>query len=165
MLILSILPGPHEVSLHRINHYLAPIVDELVSLWNGVILNQTYECQEGKRICVALILVSCDIPAARKICGHISALVSCHQCKKHANYENWKHNFAGMDDIDEWFISRDSNEHRQNALGWRRCNSDAARKRFVKQTGIIITIVIFRPNSFYDYRPNALHIFRHCEDS
>lgn len=136
LLILGILPGPHEVSLHRINHYLAPIVDELVSLWNGVTLNQTYECQEGKRIRAALILVSCDIPAARKICGHVSALVSCHRCKKHANYENRKHNFAGMDDIDEWFISRDSNEHRQNALGWRRCNSDAARKRFVKQTGV-----------------------------
>ena len=41
-----------------------------------------------------------------------------------------------MNDIDEWFIDRDSNEHRQNALAWRRCNSDAARKRAVKQTGV-----------------------------
>ena len=32
MLILGILPGPNEVSLHKINHYLAPIVDELLSL-------------------------------------------------------------------------------------------------------------------------------------
>ena len=29
MLILGILPGPNEVSLHKINHYLAPIVNEL----------------------------------------------------------------------------------------------------------------------------------------
>ena len=136
MLILGILPGPHEVSLHRINHYLAPIVDELVSLWNGVTLNWTYENRGEKRIRAALILVSCDISAARKICGHVSALVSCHRCEKHANYENRKHNFAGMDDMDEWFIPRNPNEHCQNALGWRRCNSDAARKRFVKQTGV-----------------------------
>ncbi|GET58963.1 hypothetical protein GLOIN_2v1786477 [Rhizophagus irregularis DAOM 181602=DAOM 197198] len=90
----------------------------------------------GKKICAALIMVSCDIPAARKICGHVSALVSCHRCQKKANYENHQHNFAGMGDMEDWFVARDSNEHLQNALGWRRCNSDASRKRFVKQTGV-----------------------------
>ena len=30
LLIISILPGPNEVSLHKINHYLAPMVDELL---------------------------------------------------------------------------------------------------------------------------------------
>src|SRR2546430_429636 len=33
LLTLGILPGPSEVSLHKINHYLAPIIDELKSLW------------------------------------------------------------------------------------------------------------------------------------
>ena len=33
LLTLGILPGPNEVSLYKINHYLAPIVDELESLW------------------------------------------------------------------------------------------------------------------------------------
>ena len=69
---------PNEVSLHKINHYLTPIVNELESLWDGVTLNRTYKCQKGKRICAALILISCDIPVARKICGHVSALISCH---------------------------------------------------------------------------------------
>ena len=64
--MLGILPGPNEVSLHKINHYLALIVDELESLWDGITLNQTYECIEGKEIRAALILVSCNIPAARK---------------------------------------------------------------------------------------------------
>ena len=32
MLILGILLGPNEVSLHQINHYLALIIDELLSL-------------------------------------------------------------------------------------------------------------------------------------
>jgi hypothetical protein len=115
---------------------LAPIVDELEALWVGLTLNRTYEHQEGKRIRAALILVSSDIPAARKICGHVSALVSCHRCEKKANYENRQHNFAGMDNMNEWFVRRDSSQHRENALGWRRCNSNAARKRFVKQTGV-----------------------------
>src|SRR6266498_3639154 len=95
LLIISILPGPNEVSLHKINHYLAPMVDELESLWNGI-LNRTYEYREGRQIRAALILISCDIPAARKICGHISALAACHRCEKRGNYENHQHNFAGM---------------------------------------------------------------------
>jgi hypothetical protein len=32
MLILGILPGPNEVSLHKINHYLSPIITEFESL-------------------------------------------------------------------------------------------------------------------------------------
>src|SRR5947207_504402 len=63
LLTLGILPGPSEVNLH---HYLAPIIDELKSLWDRMIY-RTYECQERRKICTALILVSCDIPAARKI--------------------------------------------------------------------------------------------------
>ena len=92
MLILSLLSGSHKVNLHKINHYLAPIVDELETFWAGISLNCTFEFPEGRDIWTALILISYDIPAARKICGHVSALVSCHRCEKHANYENKKHN-------------------------------------------------------------------------
>src|SRR6266508_4301360 len=136
LLILGLLPGPNKVSLHKINHYLALIVDELEFLWDRITLNHTYECQGGKYIRAALILVSCDVPAARKICGHVSALVSCRQCEKKANYENRQHNFAGMDDLEEWFYTRSSTKHRQYALNWCRCKSDASRKRMVKQTGV-----------------------------
>jgi len=131
MLILGILPGPNEANLHKINHYLSPIVDELILLWQGTKLDSTAECLEGKIIRAALILISCDIPAARKVCGHISALVSCHCYNKKANYINNKHNFGGMRNMNEWFIPKDSAIHRQNAIEWRHCNSDAARKRFV----------------------------------
>ncbi|GET51674.1 hypothetical protein GLOIN_2v1775288 [Rhizophagus irregularis DAOM 181602=DAOM 197198] len=157
ILILGLLPGPDEVSLHKINHYLVPIIDELKSLWEGVTLNKTYECQEGKRIRAALILVSCDIPAARKICGHISALVSCHRCEKKVNYKNRQHNFAGINEMDEWFTCHDSAQHRQDAIGWRRCNSDAARKRFVKQTGVrwskLLRLPYFDPIQFITINP------------
>ena len=105
LLILGIMPSLNKVSLHKINYYLAPIIDELESLWAGVTLNRIYEYQEGRRIRAALNFISCDIPAARKICRHVLALVSCHRCEKKANYENRQHNFAGMDNINEWFIS------------------------------------------------------------
>ena len=157
LLILGLLPGPNEVSLHKINHYLAPIVDELESLWNGIILNGTDECPNGKKIRAALILVSCDVPAARKICGHISALVSCHRCEKKANYENRQHNFAGMDDMDNWFIAKDSSKHLENALRWRGCNSDSARKKFTKSSGVrwseLLRLPYFDPIRFITVDP------------
>ena len=157
LLIISILPGPNEVKLHKINHYLVPMVDELESLWGGMTLNQTYEYREGRQIRAALILVSCDVPAARKICGHVSALAACHRCEKRGNYENQQHNFAGMEDMDEWFIARDSSQHRQDAIGWRRCNSDAARTRFVKQIGVrwseLLRLPYFDPIRFLTVNP------------
>jgi len=136
MLILGILPGPNEASLHKMNHYLSPIVNELLSLWHGITLKSTAEGFDRKTIWAALILISCDIPAARKISGHISALVSCYRCKKKANYINNKHNFGGMRNMDEWFIQKDPDMDRKNALEWRHCNSDAARKDFVKENGV-----------------------------
>ena len=98
----------NNTSLHKINYYLVLIVNELESFWNGVTLNIN-ECPYGKRIRVALILVSCDVPAARKISSYISALVLCHRCEKKVNYKNEKHNFAGMNNMNEWFIARNPN--------------------------------------------------------
>jgi hypothetical protein len=100
-----------------------------------VTLNKTYECPSGKDICAVLILASCDILAVRKLCGHVSALVSCHCCEK-ANYINNQHNFGGMENMEEWFVKKDSTKHRENALEWRRCKSNAGRKRFIKETGV-----------------------------
>ena len=70
LLIIGLLPRPHKVSLHKINHYLAPIVDELETLWAEASLNRTFEFPDRRNIRAALILTSYDIPATRKICGH-----------------------------------------------------------------------------------------------
>ena len=82
MLILELLSGPKEVKLHRINHYLALIVDELLEFWNGVYLPATDKYPTGKRVRMAVICCSNDIPATRKLCEHISTLAACHRCYK-----------------------------------------------------------------------------------
>ncbi|GET58965.1 hypothetical protein RIR_jg19890.t1 [Rhizophagus irregularis DAOM 181602=DAOM 197198] len=41
-----------------------------------------------------------------------------------------------MEDMENWFITRDSTEHRRNALAWRSCNSTNSRKNFVSEKGI-----------------------------
>ena len=63
ILILGILPGPNEVGLHMINHYLSPIVDELNELCKGFRIT-TYERSSGRDIKAALIMTACDIPAS-----------------------------------------------------------------------------------------------------
>ena len=48
MLVLGILLGPNEVKLHRINHYLTPIVDELLEFWDGIDLPVNNKYPTGK---------------------------------------------------------------------------------------------------------------------
>jgi hypothetical protein len=133
MLTLGLLPGPSEVKLHKINHYLAPIVDELLEFWDGIEIPAA-----EKNIRLALICCSNDIPAARKLCGHISASVSCHRCYKTAssNGNGNKSNFGGFDDMVDWFVERDLDEHRRNAELWRLCKSEEERKRHVSSTHV-----------------------------
>ena len=115
MLTLALLPGPNEVKLDKINHYLAPIIDELLELWDGFNLPTA-----GKNVRLAVICCSNDIPAARKLCGHASALAGCHRCYKRANREEGrKSNFSGFEDMNDWFIMKDPVEHRRNAMIWK----------------------------------------------
>ena len=123
MLILALLPGPNEVKLHKINHYLAPIVDELLEFWSGVNLPPSEDHPEVKKIRLAVICCANDIPAARKLCGHISAKAACYRCHKRANVIGRRSNFGGFDDISEWFQDRDPKEHRTNAKAWRYCTT------------------------------------------
>src|SRR2546430_8374880 len=79
---LGFLPGPKEVGLERINHYLAPIVDEFLELWRGWNV-KTYEYPDGLDIKVALIVRS-DRKSTRLNSSHsqISYAVFCLKKKK-----------------------------------------------------------------------------------
>src|SRR5947208_3236445 len=78
---------------------------------------------EVKKIRLAVICCANDIPAARKLCGHISAKAACYRCHKRANVVGRRSNFGGFDDISEWFHDRDPEEHRTNAEAWRYCTT------------------------------------------
>ncbi|GBB92518.1 hypothetical protein RclHR1_20190005 [Rhizophagus clarus] len=64
---------------------------------------------------MAIICCSSDIPVARKLCKHISALAACHRYYKRANNGN----FSGFDDMAEWFKTRDLEEFCKDAVKWR----------------------------------------------
>ena len=106
---LAVIPGPGEPKLHKLNHYLAPIIDQFIELWKGIDIstNET----SSKHIRAAIICCACDIPAARKLCGLISARAACHICEKVANFDDRNQsNFGGFDDMNQWFVKRDADE-------------------------------------------------------
>ena len=70
------------MGLEKINHYLAPIVDEFLDLWKGWRIPKTYEHPDGLDIKGALIIGSSDTPTTRKLFGHASAVMKCYK------YEN-----------------------------------------------------------------------------
>jgi hypothetical protein len=55
ILTLALIPGSREPSLHHLNHYLAPLVDQLIELWNGINLSETFEHPNGRTIKGAII--------------------------------------------------------------------------------------------------------------
>uniref|UniRef100_U9UIQ0 Transposase domain-containing protein n=1 Tax=Rhizophagus irregularis (strain DAOM 181602 / DAOM 197198 / MUCL 43194) TaxID=747089 RepID=U9UIQ0_RHIID len=118
--------GPEEVKLHKINHYLSPIVDELLEFWDGV-----------------------DLPSTDL---HPTALVGCHRCYKIANISGRKLNYGGFDDMTEWFVQIDLNEHRRNAERWRLCKSKYERKKHVSETHVrwseLLRLPYFNPIRF-----------------
>ena len=125
ILTLGLLLGPNEVKLERINHYLAPIIDELLELWNGFDLPVSAKYPTGKNIRLAVICCSNDIPAARKLCGHISAKAAYHRCYKRASGDGdgLRANYGSFDDMDDWFRMKDPRKHRQNATIWKSKNT------------------------------------------
>jgi len=57
--------------LHKINRYLAPIVDELLEFWDGINPPATNKHPNGRKVRLAIICCFNDIPAVRKLCERI----------------------------------------------------------------------------------------------
>ncbi|CAG8622857.1 15117_t:CDS:2 [Funneliformis mosseae] len=64
---------------HCINHFLALIINELLELWDKYDLPVLTKISNRKRIWLAVICCSNDIPATKKLSEHISAVAACHR--------------------------------------------------------------------------------------
>src|SRR6266542_946489 len=134
IIYLGFLPGPKEVGLERINHYVAPIVDKLLELWEGWRVPKTYQCPNGLDVKVALIVGSSDIPATQKLFGHRSAVIKYHWCKKHSIYSE-KYRKTHYEGDHNYEIST-TESHRKYAQEWLQCNSKSSRGNHFKEHGI-----------------------------
>ena len=111
IILVGTIPGPKEPK-NNINSYLKPLVDELLTFWDGTLL-KTSNLFGVTPIRCALTCVTCDLPATRKICGFksFSSLHGCSKCLKEFPCDSFgtKSDYSGYD-RDQW-QKRTHNEH------------------------------------------------------
>ena len=67
---LEIIPGPNEPHLTKLNHYMRPLIDDLLVAWErGIWYLWTAYHPTGRDTCSAMALDVCDLPAACKVSG------------------------------------------------------------------------------------------------
>ncbi|OAD68554.1 hypothetical protein PHYBLDRAFT_63532 [Phycomyces blakesleeanus NRRL 1555(-)] len=120
VILVGLMPGPKEVSTSDINNYLKPLVDELMELYKDIKI-KTHQ---------SLLMVACDILAARKVCGFTShtSTNACHKCKRQFL------RLAGTSSIDysgfdfsKWLL-RTKNDNRKDAEIWRNATKPTERQ-------------------------------------
>jgi hypothetical protein len=77
--IAGIIPGPDEPRLTEINHFIEPLINELVEFWNPGIQFTRTALHKNQIIRCAIACVVCDLPAARKVSG-LAAPTAHHFC-------------------------------------------------------------------------------------
>ncbi|OAD70543.1 hypothetical protein PHYBLDRAFT_102129, partial [Phycomyces blakesleeanus NRRL 1555(-)] len=137
VVFVGLMPGPKEAKTSEINHYLRPLVAELNQLYGGVVM-PTVQCPSGALVRAALLLVACDIPAARKTCGFTShsSTCACNKCNRQFPRlpDSNAVDYSGFV-FSEW-VPRTDAENRRDAELWRMASSDAQRKRLERENGV-----------------------------
>lgn len=134
VILVGVLPGPHEPSLHM-NSFIEPLVRQLLKLWNGV---EMFTPDGIKKIQAALLCVSSDIPASRKLSGFVghSATKACSKCLKSflpasfglkSDYSGFNRNF---------WPKRDLKDHKEQGMKWKHAITLAQRHEIEREYGV-----------------------------
>ena len=101
MILLGIIPGPHEPKL-TVNSILEPFMLELTTLWRGI---EMLTPESKKIVHAAIICKSSYVPACRKVSGFVgySAAKACSRCLLDFPTEKFgdKSDYSGFD-RDTW---------------------------------------------------------------
>jgi hypothetical protein len=133
LILVGVIPGPHEPVLDTINYFLKPIVDDLLILWEkGIRLSGSQISDSMPQIIrVALLALVTDMPASKKVSGSLShtADAFCSLCDmKRADMAN-----LDMDSWDQYH--RTCQDHRTSGFAWANATG-IARRTLAKATGI-----------------------------
>lgn len=132
IILLGIIPGPKEPPLN-LNSFLHPFVDELLKLWQGVVMT----CEGGAKVLVraALLCCACDIPAARKVCGFVGhgALKGCSKCLLNFPTDKFgeKQDYTNTD-RSQW-IARTKNDHKVQANRHKSATTRSQQKKTLRE--------------------------------
>jgi hypothetical protein len=131
MFIAGIIPGPHEPSTTDLNHYIKPLIDDLVVSWdNGVRYSRTALHPTGRITRSAIIAAVMDLPAARQtsqLASHSSHFY-CSAC------QCFHRSTMGRTDHEEWVI-RNVQDMRSSATKWLHAPTAKEREDIFKKHG------------------------------
>lgn len=143
MVLIGLIPGPHEPSLH-LNSFLEPLVEELLKLWKGIEMPTT----EGKQVIHAVLLCnSSDVPATRKVGGFVGhgALKGCSRCLKSFVTTTFgeKADYSGFD-TESW-PKRDLEQHKRKGMEWKHARTQVERLKIERECGVRFTELLRLP--------------------
>jgi hypothetical protein len=149
MFLAGIIPGPREPPLDCINHYLTPLVSELVEFWQtGVFISRTHNYPTGRVIRCALVAVVCDLPASRKTAGFAAVqhdyFCSVCKCRKKGD------GYVGKPFLD--WERRSNSECRKHAENYRNAPDEKSRQAAFNGFGVrwseLLRLPYFDPSRF-----------------
>ncbi|OAD75365.1 hypothetical protein PHYBLDRAFT_64289 [Phycomyces blakesleeanus NRRL 1555(-)] len=143
------MPEPKEASTNEINNYLCPLVDELMLLYKDITID-TYNCS-GALVRAALLIVACNIPAARKTCGFTSynSTYACYKCNRQFAHIDGTTavNYFGLK-FSEW-VGCTKEENCRHANLWKNAKTLTERKQLEIENGVrwseLHQLVYFEP--------------------
>ncbi|KIJ44894.1 hypothetical protein M422DRAFT_167540 [Sphaerobolus stellatus SS14] len=137
MFLFRIIPGPREPSMEETDHYLVPLMNSFVELWDpGVYLTRTAKYPMGRVIRCALVPFATDMKASRKLAGS----QQCGLC----NIERDKLRAGTLLDPKE-FPRKMNEEYRAKATLWQNAVTLASRDTFYREKGIHWTPFLLLP--------------------
>ena len=141
IIVVGIIPGLDKEP-GSLNEFLAPLVKEMKALWNGVYLKSSL-CRLPLRFRAAIACISCDIPAARKLCGfkNHNSHYGCSKCFKFfpGNVKD-SFDFSGFK-RDEW-PKRDIDSHKQHARKLLRAKTKTEHDLLAKMYGLYYSVLL-----------------------
>ena len=146
IVLVSVIPGPTEPSL-LINTYLKPLVLDFLKLWDGLEIQvqiSPSNCLQTMKVHAALIGVSCDIPAGRKVCGFLShsAKLGCTRCYCETVRETNEIYFKFK--RDQW-VMRTGACHRTDVAKLAKCTSKTEKNKMELQLGCRYSVLLKLP--------------------
>ncbi|OBZ80158.1 hypothetical protein A0J61_11793, partial [Choanephora cucurbitarum] len=150
MLFVGAIPGPQEPPTTAMNHYLEPLVNDLLVLMKGVEMKMVMNdgSVQVNKIKACLGTLSSDLPATKKLVSSMSYNSSngCHLCKttfesipgpgNRLDYYNW--------DCDHW-EKRRREETRNSSRAWKNATTKKAREELEQKTGVRYSILFKLP--------------------
>lgn len=143
LLLIGLISGPDEPPL-TINSYLAPVVKDLLVMWQGFPL----QCGQPDAVIVrcALVCIACDLPAGRKTCGFLSytANLGCSRC-----YHNFGtgtfgvRNYSGFNR--ESWEPRTNARHRKDVNLTLQCRNKTEREKTESVVGCRYSVLLDLP--------------------